>query len=126
MGAPPHGGEVAGRPQRAFPVAMPDVRALLAQHPAGDALEAIHKRGDRDLGRILHQQMRMIVLAVHLHQRGLEVQAHAAEDAAQRIDGRAVEHLAAVFRHKDQVDVHLENAVSSVSNVVFISHRPRV
>jgi len=40
------------------------------------------------------------------------------------MDGIAVEHPAAIFRHKDQMDVHLKNAVPSVSNIVVIAHRP--
>jgi hypothetical protein len=41
-------------------------------------------------------------------------------------DGVAIEHSAAIFRYKDQVDVHLENAVPPVSNIVVIAHIPRV
>lgn len=50
----------------------------------------------------------MIVLAVHLDQLRLEIGAGLGEDVAQPVDGIAVEHSAAVLRHKDQVDVHLK------------------
>jgi hypothetical protein len=32
----------------------------------------------------------------------------------------------AIFRHKDQMDVHLKNTVSSSSDIVIIAHRPRI
>ncbi|TQO04913.1 UNVERIFIED_ORG: hypothetical protein FHU01_4524 [Citrobacter freundii] len=41
-----------------------------------------------------------------------------------RLMAAAVEHFVALFRHKDQMDVHLKNAVSSASNIVVIAHRP--
>ncbi len=68
----------------------------------------------------------MVVPAVHLDQLRLEVSADLGEDHAQPVDGVAIKHAAAIFRHKDQVNVHLKNAVSSVSNIVVIAHRPRV
>ncbi|AKX50278.1 hypothetical protein AKN89_01330 [Thiopseudomonas alkaliphila] len=68
----------------------------------------------------------MIVLAVHFDQLRLEVGAGLGEDGAQQTEGVAIEHSAVVFRHKDQMDVHLKNTVLSVSNIVVIAHRPRV
>ena len=35
----------------------------------------------------------------------------------------AVKHLASIFRHKDQMDVHLENAVLITSNFVVMTRR---
>jgi hypothetical protein len=68
----------------------------------------------------------MIVLAVHLNQLRFEVGADLGEDRSQSVDGVTVEHVATVFRHKDQVNVHLKNTVPSMSNIVVITHRPRV
>ena len=68
----------------------------------------------------------MVVLSVHLNQLRLEVGAGLVEDGAKPLDGIAIEHSAAVFRHKDQMDVHLKNAMSPMSNIVVIAHRPRV
>ena len=61
-----------------------DVGPFLAQQTAGDALEAVHEVGDGDLGRVLHQQVDMIILAVHLDQLRLEVGADPGEDRPQR------------------------------------------
>jgi putative transposase len=70
--------------------------------------------------------MDMIVLAVHLNQIGLEVAAELRKNGAKPLDGVAVEYAASIFRDKDQMDVHLENAVPSMSNIVIIAHRPKV
>src|SRR5690242_8821500 len=77
------GGEVAGRPEHAFPVALADVRALLAQQATGNTLEVVHERGDGQLRRILNEQVHMVVFAVHFHERSLRVRTDLGEDAAQ-------------------------------------------
>src|SRR6266702_619169 len=51
------GSEVAGRPEHAFPVALADVGALLAQQATGNTLEAVHERGDGHFGRIFHERV---------------------------------------------------------------------
>ena len=48
------------------------------------------------------------------------------EDRTQLVDGVAIEHPAAIFGHKEQMDVHLKTAVSSASNIVVITHRQRL
>lgn len=68
----------------------------------------------------------MIVLAVHFDQLGLEVDADPGKDGAEPADGIAVKDFAAVFRHKNQVDMHLENTVPPVSNVIVFYHRPTI
>jgi hypothetical protein len=67
----------------------------------------------------------MVILAVQLDQVRLEVSTDLAEDGAKSLDGIRIEHTVAVLRHKDQVNVHLELAVSSVSNVFVFGHRPK-
>ena len=52
-------------------------------------------------------------LAIRLHQLRLEVHADLGEDGSQPVDCVAIEHPATVFRHKDQVGMHLENAMPS-------------
>ncbi len=66
----------------------------------------------------------MIVLAVELHQFRLEVAADLGEDAAQVVENGFGEHTTSIFRHKDQVDVHLEYTVPTVSNILVMVHRP--
>lgn len=57
--------------------------------------------------------------------RTMEIGADLSEDGTQPTDGVAIEHSAAIFRHKDQVNVHLENAVPSMSNFVVIAHKTK-
>ncbi|AKX44257.1 hypothetical protein AKN87_03475 [Thiopseudomonas alkaliphila] len=68
----------------------------------------------------------MIVLAVHFDQLRLEVGAGLGKDGAQPTEGVAIEHSAAVFHHKDQMDVYLKSTVPSLSSVVVIAYGPRV
>ncbi|AKX58727.1 hypothetical protein AKN88_01370 [Thiopseudomonas alkaliphila] len=49
-----------------------------------------------------------------------------ASNGAQPTEDVAIEHSAALFRHKDQVDVYLKNTVPSLSNIGVIAHGPRV
>src|SRR6266702_6415450 len=120
------GSEVAGRPEHAFPVALADVRALPAQQATGNTLETVHERGDSHFGRVFHEQVDVVVFAVHLHQRGVRVRADVGEDAAQEVDSLCVEHTAAIFCYEDQMHVQLENAVSAMPDVAFIAHRTTV
>ncbi len=62
----------------------------------------------------------MIVLTVHFDQFCLEVSADPGEDGTKSPDGAAIEHIAAIFRHKDQMNMHLKDAMSSMSNSLLI------
>jgi hypothetical protein len=61
--------------------------------------------------------MNVVVFTVHLHQLGCKVLAHAVEEDAKTVDGVAVKDpLFSILRDEDQMNMHLENAVSAVSN----------
>ena len=68
----------------------------------------------------------MIILAIHLDELRLKVGAGPGTDGTQATDGVAIEYFAAIVRHKDPMDVHLKNAVHSVSNTVVIADRLRL
>ena len=68
----------------------------------------------------------MVIFTIHLNKRCLEVRTDSPERAAQPFNRIAIEYLASIFRHKDQVDMQLKNTVSAVSNVVVIFHRPTI
>ncbi|CCW35823.1 hypothetical protein CTKA_02079 [Chthonomonas calidirosea] len=55
--------------------------------------------GDGHLGRIFHQQVKVIILPIHLDYLRLEVGADLGEEGAQPLDGVAIEHSTAVFPH---------------------------
>ena len=66
----------------------------------------------------------MVIFTTELHQFRLEIPAHAGKNAPQVIQHFFGEHFAAVFGHKDQVDVHQKDTVPSMPNIIVISHRP--
>lgn len=70
--------------------------------------------------------MHMVALAVHLDQGSLKVRADLGEHPAQAVYRIAVKHFAPIFRHKDQMDVHLENAMPPVSNFVVMCYSMRM
>ena len=68
--------------------------------------------------------MNMVVFAVHLDEMRIEVSADIPEDSAKPLDGIAIKHFTAIFRHKDQMYVHFKNAVSTSTNIIVFCHRP--
>ena len=78
------------------------------------------------LGRIVYQQVNVIVLTVHRDKLSGKVTTDLLEDGAESLQGIAVKYSSAVLGDEDQVDMHLENAMSTVSNVACNWHRPRV
>lgn len=59
----------------------------------------------------------MIVLAIKFHQFRLEVSADAGKDQAQVVQYFPCEDMAAVFGHKDQMDMHHKDAMSTVAEL---------
>lgn len=48
-------------------------RVVLSKHMTGNTLQRVHQIGDSNLGRILHQQINVMVFAVYLDEFALEV-----------------------------------------------------
>jgi Helix-turn-helix domain len=107
-----------------FPVALGHPRQLASEDVAGNALQGVHQRGDRNLRRIVHQQVDMVTFAVHLHQLRPEICADLGENVSQVLDRLGVEDAASVFGQEDQMDVQCKHAMSAPSNVLDICHRP--
>ena len=68
--------------------------------------------------------MHMVTLAVHLDQLSLKVRTNPGKQFAQTVDSLLVEYFAPIFRHKDQMNVHVKNTMPSTSNIVVFFHRP--
>src|SRR6516225_1815972 len=77
-------------------------------------------------GRIVHQQMYVVYLAVHLDHLSLKVATHLGEYDAKAVDGFLVKYLFPILCDEDQVDMELKNAVSTVSDCTRQEHRPSV
>ena len=58
--------------------------------------------------------MDVVVFSVHLDQSGCKVCTDLGKYHSKACHGFAIEHLRAVFRDEDQMDVHCENTVSTV------------
>lgn len=123
-GTATRGCEVGRRPEYALVVeAFGNIRPFFSQHTTGCAFQAIDQGGYRHFRRIADQQMHMVVLPVHLDQLRLKVSTDLGEQFAQPVDGCRIKHFAAIFRHKDQMYVHVKNAVSHASLRWFVPVR---
>ena len=76
--------EVGRGPKDSLPIPPHQFGAHLPKASAGHALEAVHQHRHRDLGRVIHQQMDMIVLSIHLDQFSLEIRADLRKDGSER------------------------------------------
>lgn len=68
----------------------------------------------------------MVVFAVELHKLGLEVLAHAGEDGLKVLKRLLGQDGSSIFCNKDQVDVHGKYAVSTMSDIACLVHRPMI
>ena len=66
----------------------------------------------------------MVILAVEFHQFRFKVRADAGKYRAQVVNNLFCENFTSVLGYKDQMHMHQKNAVSSVANIVVITHRP--
>ena len=59
----------------------------------------------------------MVFLTVELHEFGLEVLTDIRKDVAHVLQCFFAKHALAVFSHKDQMDVHVKDTMSAVSDI---------
>ena len=65
---------------------------------------------------IVHKQVHVVVLAIHLGQFRLEIDADLGEYGTKSADGISVKDPTAILCDKDQMGMKLKNAVSTASN----------
>jgi hypothetical protein len=68
----------------------------------------------------------MVVFAIEFHQFRFKVVADTGKDASQIVKHLFGEDFAPVFRDKDQVYVHIEYTMPSMSNIIASLHRPSI
>lgn len=105
-------------------VAAGDFRPAQSKQPARNALEAVDQFRERDLGRILDEEMDVVVLAVAFYQADFEVPTNFGEDVSEIADGRAGEDITAAFGDKDQMSMEREYTMSASAIGVVSGHRP--
>ena len=97
---------------------------LLSDKETGHAFQAVNQFRYGYFGRVVHQQVNVIVLTIEFHQLRFKVGAHTGEDFLKVGQNSVGEYITPVLSHKDQMDVHLKNTVSAVPNIIVITHRP--
>src|SRR5260370_25398731 len=99
-------GEVGRGPEMLTPQVSADVPGeLLSQPPGGDALKGADQAGQGNPGRVVHEQVDVVGLAVELAQFGAEVRAHVPHDFLTAAQDLASERVAPVLRREDQVSM---------------------
>ena len=68
----------------------------------------------------------MVVLAVELHQRCLEVGAYAGKDGTQVVEHVLRKDATPVFCDEDQMDMKREYAMSAPANIIVFHNRPTI
>lgn len=71
------------------------------------------------LRRVVHQQVNVVVPAVHLHQLRFEIVADIGEDRTKTVDGISVKYSISVLRDEDQVNMKLKHTMSTASNLTM-------
>jgi hypothetical protein len=77
-------GKIRRRPENAFAIARPQVRSFAAKHSARNAFPAVQQSSYRVFCWIVHQQVNVVVFAVHLNQCCLEIGADLGKDGVKR------------------------------------------
>ena len=114
-------GEV-GRGPQVIPVGTDPVP--LPEPAGGHAFQGVHQRRDGHLGRVLDQQVHVVILAVALREYGAEVLADLPEDLREIADHLPRENATPVFRHEDQMHVERGNHMPATPVIIGASHRP--
>ena len=70
------------------------------------------------LGWVIHQQVNVVVFAVHLNQLRLKIVADVGEDGTKAVDSVSVKYPISVLCDEDQVDMQCKHAMSTVPNIV--------
>ena len=68
----------------------------------------------------------MVVFAVHTNKLGFKSSANFGEDSAKSFDRITVKYPSSILGDEDQMNVQLENAMSTVSDFTCNEHRPMV
>lgn len=92
-----------------------EIPKLLAQQPRRNALERSDQIRQRYLGRVVDEQMDVVVFAVELHQLSIKILTHACQDQLHGIEMLLPEHVAPIFGYEYQMNVKRKYTVPSVA-----------
>ena len=72
----------------------------------GSALKTVHQFRNRDLRRVVDQQVNVIVVTIALDQHGLEILAYLREYLTQPVKRIVIKNATSILGNKDQMHVH--------------------
>ena len=101
-------GEIRGRPKNTFPILLSDVGPRQPKQSTGNAFEAIDQRRDGVFGWVVHNQVNLVCLAMHLRQLAFKISTDLLEDGFEPVESIGVKDLVPVLRHEDQMDMKLK------------------
>jgi hypothetical protein len=111
--------EIRWWPKNTFPILLFDVGPLKPKQSTGNAFKAIDQRRDGMFGWIVHKQVNLVYLAMHLCQQAFKISTDLVEDGFEPIKGIGVKDLFPVPSQEDQMDMKLR--VCDVKTNVQIS-----
>ena len=77
-------------------------------------------------GWVVHQQVNLVDLAMHLYQLGFKISTDLVEDGFEPVESLGVEYLCPILRHEDQMNMKLRDAMPTLPNLSCDWHRPNV
>jgi len=119
------GCKVARRPEGVPPVALLQLRVPLFGEVAGNALQAVDQSGYRGFGRVLHQQVHVVVASF----RRASPRNRGRPPRKPRAGSHRCSSSKTCRRYsgdEDQMDVHAENATPTGSEIACVCHRPSI
>ena len=96
-----------------------EVSKLFAKHPRRDPLERSDQIGQGHLGRVVQQQVNVIVFAVELYQLSIKILADACENQLHGIEVLFLEHVASILGYEYQVHMKSENTMPSMAKIAI-------
>ena len=94
-----------------------DFRMQDAKTARGHSLETVNQFGECNFGRILHQQMHVVILAIAFNELCFKIFTNPFKELAQGFTGNLVQHFPAIFCDKDQMHMQCENAMPACTKI---------
>ena len=75
-------------------------------------------------GWVVHKQVNLVHLAMHLYQLGFKIATDVVEDGFEPVESIGVEYLGPILSQEDQMDMKLRDAMPTAPNLSWNPHRP--
>jgi hypothetical protein len=88
---------------------------LLTQQPARYAFETVDQLGQLHMRRIVHKQVNMVIVTIHLYKSRFKVLTNLCKDNFKRLQVMILEDMATVLWGEHQMRMYQVNAMSTAS-----------